>query len=113
MASFTNYGIACIRVLFKSIKRFVIVQYIHTALNVCLKEADSLGHQSIAFPALGTGNLNYNPNVVANALFEAVERYNEQNHNPKLELVICVVYQDQMYQKFVAAARRRARLKGL
>ncbi|XP_052076578.1 protein mono-ADP-ribosyltransferase PARP14-like [Mytilus californianus] len=87
-------------------------KYIHTALNVCLKKADSLGHQSIAFPALGTGKLNYNPNVVADALFEAVERYNEQNHNPKLELVICVVYQDQMYENFVAAARRRARLKG-
>ncbi|XP_076118298.1 protein mono-ADP-ribosyltransferase PARP15-like [Mytilus galloprovincialis] len=69
-------------------------KYIHTALNVCLTKADSLGNQSIAFPALGTGKLNYNPNVVANSLFEAVERYNEQNHNPKLELVICVVYQE-------------------
>ncbi|CAC5369050.1 PARP10_14_15 [Mytilus coruscus] len=87
-------------------------KYIHTAINVCLKEADRLGHQSIAFPALGTGKLNYNPDFVANALFEAVERYNEHNQKPKLELVICVVYQDQMYQKFVSAARRRARLKG-
>lgn len=74
---------------------------------MCLKEADSLGHQSIAFPALGTGNLNYNPNVVANALFEAVERYNEQNHNPKLELVICVVYQDQMYQVCLGCSEGR------
>ncbi|VDI13260.1 Hypothetical predicted protein [Mytilus galloprovincialis] len=84
----------------------------HTAIYECMKETDSLGLQSIAFSALGTGAMNYEPSFVANSLFDTVKRYNVQNPFTNIELVVCVVYQDQMYQTFVSVARERARRKG-
>jgi O-acetyl-ADP-ribose deacetylase (regulator of RNase III) len=38
----------------------------------CLEEGEKQGHSSIAFQAIGTGNLNYPHNVVAEEMFKSV-----------------------------------------
>lgn len=48
---------------------------IRSTMRKCLEEADSLNLQHIAFPAFGTGNLRYPPNIVANAMFGVASEY--------------------------------------
>jgi len=37
--------------------------------------ADRAGHQTIALPAIGAGNLRYPPNIVADTMFAAAEEF--------------------------------------
>lgn len=48
---------------------------------------------SIAFPALGTGNLGYLHRDVANVLFEEVEAYEKKVKIGSLNRVCCVIYE--------------------
>lgn len=58
----------------------------------CLTKAAANGYQSIAFPALGTGNLRYPEGDVAQAMIEAVIEYAEENPNSSLKDVKIVIY---------------------
>lgn len=60
----------------------------------CLSLAETKKLKSIAFPALGTGNLGYPANVVAAKLFDTVEKYLSKNPNGSLEEVRFVIYQN-------------------
>ena len=44
-------------------------------MESCLTEADKLGSQSIAFPALGTGAQNFPASIVAESMFSCVSKY--------------------------------------
>ena len=50
------------------------------------------GHQSIAFPALGTGNLKYPADEVAKAMIEAMIEYTQKNPNSCIKDVKIVIY---------------------
>ena len=54
--------------------------------------ASNNNHQSIAFPALGTGNLRYPGDEVAKAMIEAVIEYTEKNPNSSIKDVKIVIY---------------------
>ncbi|XP_067933230.1 protein mono-ADP-ribosyltransferase PARP14-like [Watersipora subatra] len=58
----------------------------------CLTMASSHNHQSIAFPALGTGNLRYPEAEVAKTMIEAVLEYADGNPNSSLKDVKIVIY---------------------
>ncbi|KAK3610479.1 hypothetical protein CHS0354_016669 [Potamilus streckersoni] len=62
---------------------------------MCLEKADQKGMSSIAFPALGTGKLEYPYRDVAWAMFEAVEEFKPTNQNLK-EVKFILYKQDQM-----------------
>lgn len=76
-------------------------QNVDKTLQACLEKAESMGLQSIAIPALGTGNQRYPPDDVSKSLFETIENYTNDNTNTNIELVICVVFQDQHFQVFI------------
>lgn len=59
----------------------------------CLEKADEMRMESIAFPALGTGNLGYNRRDVADALFEEVKKYESEVKIGSLNRVCCVIYE--------------------
>lgn len=58
----------------------------------CLLEADALGCRSIAFPAFGTGKLDYPVRDSALAMFEAAEEYQFEAIGSTLERVLFAVY---------------------
>ena len=58
----------------------------------CLEMSTSRGHQSITFPALGTGNLRYPVNEVAKAMIEAMIEYVEGNPDTTIHDVRIVIY---------------------
>ncbi|XP_062602864.1 uncharacterized protein LOC134264598 [Saccostrea cucullata] len=59
----------------------------------CLKTSDKLKMESIAFPALGTGNLGYSREAIANIIFEEVEKYQKEFKAGSLSRVCCVIPQ--------------------
>ena len=59
----------------------------------CLAEAEKLKCLSIAFPAIGTGNLAYPKQEVAQAMFEAVQQFEDRQHFLK-EVKFVLYHQD-------------------
>ncbi|XP_060560197.1 uncharacterized protein LOC132720172 [Ruditapes philippinarum] len=64
----------------------------------CLIEADEQDCKSIAFPALGTGNLRYPPRDVAAAMLDGIESYIEESMSGKVKNVYISTTDDAMYQ---------------
>lgn len=69
-------------------------QSLRKTIRTCLEKADELKMESIAFPALGTGNLGYKHTDVANVLFEEVEAYEKKVKVGTLNRVCCVIYEN-------------------
>ena len=68
-------------------------------VNKCLKECTKLGVTSIAFPAIGTGNLGYPNDVVARVMIEAISSFLSAKSS-KLNAVYLVTYMTDTYQAF-------------
>ena len=58
----------------------------------CLEKADENKFATLAFPALGTGNLNFQSNLVADIIKEAVEKYHKNNPNTCIRKIVFVIY---------------------
>jgi poly [ADP-ribose] polymerase 10/14/15 len=58
----------------------------------CLQESTNSGFFSLAFPALGTGYLNYSKEYVAKTMFAGVEKFNMNNPNSSVTDVKFVIY---------------------
>lgn len=58
----------------------------------CLTMAAAKKHQSITFPALGTGNLRYPVKEVSKAMIEAVIDYAEANPKSSIRDVRIVIF---------------------
>lgn len=66
----------------------------------CLRMAASRKHRSIAFPALGTGVLEYPEGDVAKAMIEAMVEYAENNpHTPITDVKIILYSGNKLIQK--------------
>uniref|UniRef100_C3Y3J3 Poly [ADP-ribose] polymerase n=1 Tax=Branchiostoma floridae TaxID=7739 RepID=C3Y3J3_BRAFL len=65
------------------------------------------GLPSIAFPALGTGNLGYPRSVAASAMFDEVVSFSQANPSTSLKHVSIVVYDQPTVQAFQAELRTR------
>ncbi|XP_022096545.1 poly [ADP-ribose] polymerase 14-like isoform X2 [Acanthaster planci] len=63
-----------------------------TLVQSLLKQAETLKMVSMAIPALGTGNLNYPPDVTARVMYEAVVTFSSQHPNAVLKDIRFVVY---------------------
>ncbi|KAH9492142.1 Protein mono-ADP-ribosyltransferase parp14 [Bulinus truncatus] len=57
-----------------------------------LERADELKAKSISFPALGTGNLNYPPDLSCKVILESISEYSNQNPYSHLDHVNIVIY---------------------
>jgi len=79
-------------------------------VDLCLTKAASSGHKTLAFPALGTGRLQYNKRTVANAMFDAVEYYSASNpRSPSITEVLFVTMpvDTDVVQEFEKRCRRK------
>jgi len=54
---------------------FLLMQVLQNMVKSCLQEADKCQATSIAFPALGAGNLEYPPKVVAKVMVQTIAAY--------------------------------------
>lgn len=67
-------------------------QALAVIVKECLDLASGQNHSSIAFPALGTGNLSYPEQNVAKCMIEAVIEYIEKNPQSSVTDVKIVVF---------------------
>uniref|UniRef100_C3Y5X5 Poly [ADP-ribose] polymerase n=1 Tax=Branchiostoma floridae TaxID=7739 RepID=C3Y5X5_BRAFL len=87
-------------------------QPLRTIIQTCLTMAHKNGLPSIAFPALGTGNLGYPRSVAASAMFDEVVSFSQANPSTSLKHVSIVVYDQPTVQAFQAELRTRQGLPG-
>ena len=73
---------------------------LNRTVTTCLKEAECIKAQSIAFPAIGTGGLSYTPKISAQGMCEAITDF-ALTQPVFLQQVKIVVYQRDMHQTFV------------
>ena len=58
----------------------------------CLQAAEKKSMHSVAFPAMGTGNLGYPKDLVAQHMFTTVADFSNHNPRTKIKEVLFVVY---------------------
>ena len=58
----------------------------------CLTEANDMHLKTIAFPALGTGNLGYPKKLVAEVMFDTVRSFGELQPKTRVTDVFFVLY---------------------
>ncbi|CAH1257722.1 PARP14 [Branchiostoma lanceolatum] len=85
---------------------------LRTIIQSCLTMAHNSGFTSIAFPALGTGNLGYPRNFAASAMFDEVVNFSRANPRTSLKHFSIVVYDQPTVQAFEAELRTRQGLPG-
>ncbi len=65
-----------------------------------MAECDRLKASSVAFPALGTGNLGFPSDVTAKIMVQAAHRYLQWNPNTSVKKVAFIIYQDEVLNSF-------------
>ncbi|KAK3598397.1 hypothetical protein CHS0354_019800 [Potamilus streckersoni] len=81
---------------------------LHELMKKCLDECEKGGFTSIAFPALGTGILNYPRHIVAKEMFQHIYTYSRDNPSSSIKEVRFVVYQkDQSTIKAFASEQQK------
>ncbi|XP_062603406.1 uncharacterized protein LOC134265167 isoform X2 [Saccostrea cucullata] len=94
-----GYGLQCKHVFHGCLPKYTTnedIKSLRIMVRKCLETADDLNMESIAFPALGTGNLGYNRKDVANIIYEEVEKYEKVAIAGSLCRVCCVIFQDDL-----------------
>ena len=71
----------------------LILQVLEKFVTGCLKVADSQGCKSIAFPAMGTGQLGYPRDLVAKHMYSCVDKFALQNPSSSVTEVFFVLYE--------------------
>ena len=70
-------------------------------MEKCLEACDKLRASTIAFPALGAGNLNYPQNVVADIMISTIAAYLKANRSTTcIKTVKLVIFMDNTYAEF-------------
>ncbi|CAC5424295.1 Protein mono-ADP-ribosyltransferase PARP15 [Mytilus coruscus] len=89
------------------------IKILETFVNGCLTMADSNHCNSVAFPALGTGNLGYPKDLVAKHMFSCVENFSGQTPKSSIKEVKFVLYfkDDQVVKAFEDEERLRQGLE--
>ncbi|KAK3600834.1 hypothetical protein CHS0354_014195 [Potamilus streckersoni] len=68
------------------------VKLMETFVCNCLSTADQSNFQSMAFPALGTGNLGFPSDLVGKLMFGCIKSYSLAKRNTSLKDILLVVY---------------------
>lgn len=58
----------------------------------CLEKANANQFSTLAFPALGTGMLEFPPDVVANLIKETVKRFESDHPKSSIRKIVFVIY---------------------
>ncbi|KAI0233138.1 Neuralized-like protein 4 [Lamellibrachia satsuma] len=78
-------------------------------IGAVLLEADSLKVESIAFPALGTGDRSLSPSDCARKMLDTLDGFTKHNVFTYLKMVRIVIYQASMFQIYLNYAKEKAR----
>ena len=77
------------------------LQILQGLVQKCLEACDKLKALTVAFPALGAGNLNYPQNVVADIMVNTIAAYLKANHSTTcIKTVKLVIFMDSTYAEF-------------
>ena len=71
---------------------FPLTQDLAKVVCKCLDEATQREYQSVAFPALGTGKLGFQPKEVARCMIETMVDYVEKHPDSSIQLIEIVIY---------------------
>ncbi|XP_078600810.1 protein mono-ADP-ribosyltransferase PARP14-like [Branchiostoma floridae x Branchiostoma japonicum] len=87
-------------------------QPLRTMVQECLESADQGGYTSIAFPAMGTGNLKYPRNVAAICMYDEILSFSQDNPGTTLQDVRIIVFDQPTVQAFETELRVRQGVPG-
>ena len=76
------------------------MQLLEGIVQKCLTECEQKGACSVAFPALGAGNLSYPPQVVANVMINTVQNYYKIHATSCITEVKFVIFMDDTHREF-------------
>ena len=84
---------------------FVVVLHNHKqmlgkTIAACLKQAEKLHLSSIAFPAIGTGNLGFSIEETAHGISSSIAAFGQKSNPVYVKRVRVIIYQQEMYQSF-------------
>ena len=79
---------------------FIYLQLLEGIVQKCLRECEQKGACSIAFPAVGAGNLGYPSQVVAKVMISAVQDYYKIYAASCITEVKFVIFMDDTYREF-------------
>ncbi len=86
-----------------------LLQIMRRLVYKCLKECNNRGLTSVAFPALGAGNLSFPNDTVAKLMVEEIVKYFSTHKNSSIATVHLVIYMDDTHKAFQQElATRRA-----
>ena len=81
-------------------------------MHKCMKECDKREASTIAFPAIGTGNLGFPQEVSAHIMVEEVCNYLENNKCKSLSMVYFIIYMENMFHNFQDEVEKRRQQLG-
>ena len=83
-------------------------------MKQCLQEADKCQATSIAFPALGAGNLEYPPKVVARLMVETIAAYlKTHKKTTTLETVRLAILLTVVYKEFIGVLKKQSQKRNM
>ncbi|GCC27057.1 hypothetical protein chiPu_0005478 [Chiloscyllium punctatum] len=68
-------------------------ELLRTIIQKCLKNAHESHYKSMSFPAIGTGNLRFPKNTVAEMFFEEIKKFSAENPTSTLKRVKLIIYE--------------------
>ncbi|XP_078684002.1 protein mono-ADP-ribosyltransferase PARP14-like isoform X2 [Branchiostoma floridae x Branchiostoma belcheri] len=87
-------------------------QPLRTMVQECLESADNDGYTSIAFPAMGTGNLKYPRGLAASCMYDEILSFSQSNPGTTLKDVRIIVFDQPTVQAFETELRVRQGVPG-
>ena len=79
---------------------YCFLQILRNLVHKCMKECVRLRVTSIAFPAIGTGNLRFPNNVVAKVMVEAISNFLSSHKNSSFKAVYLVIFMADTHRAF-------------
>ena len=71
----------------------------------CLDRAEKMRYTSIAFPAIGTGNMSYPPALSAEAIVKALKQFTQRKPN-HVKIIRMVIFIPKIYQQFTVEFKK-------
>ena len=81
----------------------MLLQNMESMITKVMQECNRLKATSVAFPALGTGNLGFPEDVVAEVMVNAISSYLRQNPSTTVKKVLLVIFADSTHRAFQQA----------
>ena len=81
----------------------VLLQKLESMMTKVMQECDRLKATSVAFPALGTGNLGFPEDVVAKVMVKTITSYLQHNPSTTVKKVLLVIFTDSTHKAFQRA----------